>query len=78
MENDLKPLLKQMLATIDLMSDELAELVDQYHRPHLANDSQHLAVAKAQAVLDSAKQLRLIGETFLGIQDQQTDTEHSK
>ena len=68
-DKDLKALLGQMAATIQIMADELAELVDQYHRPHLAADRQHVAVSKSQAVLDSAKQSLLVTHTVLGKTD---------
>jgi len=61
----IKQILGQMVQTLDLMSDELAELVDQFHRPRMAKDNQREAVDRSLAVVSAAKELRQVAETFL-------------
>jgi hypothetical protein len=63
---EIKMLIAQFVETIEVMSDEVAELVDQFHRPHLAKDQQHVAVAKSQAVIDSVSKLRKAVDSVLG------------
>jgi hypothetical protein len=55
-----------MIQAFELLTDETAELVDNYHRQHLAKEFQQDAVDRANALTATAQALRQAGETYLG------------
>ncbi|WP_263376226.1 hypothetical protein [Granulicella aggregans] len=65
-EADMKQLLAQLVETVTAMSDEVAELVDLFHRPRLAAEFQGVAVSRSQAVLDSVSKLQTVARSVLG------------
>ena len=62
----LKEVLGKLVQTVELLSEETAELVDKYHRPFVAEDSLHTIRNRSLALLEASQELRQVAETVLG------------
>jgi hypothetical protein len=64
--DQLKEVLGKLVQTVELLSDETAELVDKYHRPFASEDSLHTIRDRSLALLGASQELRQVAETVLG------------
>lgn len=64
--DEIKGILAQVIQTIDLLTDETAELVDKYHRPYTSDAALPTIPARANVLLAASKGLRESAEKVLG------------
>ena len=73
-DEEIKAVLAKIIETVDILAVETAELVDKYHRRfELAPDFYQQAVERANAVTESARNMRQAASTLLGIPDRQAN-----
>jgi hypothetical protein len=73
-DEEIKIVLAKIIETVDILAAETAELVDKYHRRfELAPDFYQQAVERANAVTESARNMRHAASTLLGIPDRQAN-----
>jgi len=61
----IKQVLGKLVETIELMTDETAELVDKYHRQYTNAEYHQKVVERSSALVSTAQELRRVAEKVL-------------
>lgn len=80
-EKAINTVLTKIIEAVDRLTDETAELVDKYHRRFELGEEakfQQIAVNRANALTEAARDMRHAASTLLGIPDRQAAEREAK